>query len=97
MRTRQRNRNWASFALRSSVLGTNVNTAVLDGDVAYNVNPDGTARRANENMWPSLLRRELYTHPVALVRAALDPSTAVDNLRRQGNLQLVDVTPDPVA
>lgn len=92
VRTRQRNQNWASFALRSSVLGTNVNTAVLDGDIAYNVAADGTARLANQNT-AALLRRELYTHPVALVRVALDGSTAVDNLRTQGNLQLVDVTP----
>jgi glyoxylase-like metal-dependent hydrolase (beta-lactamase superfamily II) len=35
---------------------------------------------------------ELLAHPVTIVRAALDASTKLSNLRKQGNLQLVDVT-----
>ena len=93
IRTSQRNQTWASFALRSSVLGTNVNTAALDGDIAYDVNPDGTPRPGNTNTAANL-RNELYTHPVVLVRVALDSSTVVENPRNQGNLQLVDVTPE---
>ncbi|HEY6506892.1 MAG TPA: hypothetical protein VIY56_02710, partial [Vicinamibacterales bacterium] len=37
-------------------------------------------------------RVELLAHPLTMVRAALDPSTKLSNLRKQGNLQLVDVS-----
>jgi glyoxylase-like metal-dependent hydrolase (beta-lactamase superfamily II) len=35
---------------------------------------------------------ELLAHPITIVRAALDPTSKLSNLRKQGNLQLVDVT-----
>ena len=35
---------------------------------------------------------ELLAHPITIVRAALDPASKLSNLRKQGDLQLVDVT-----
>src|SRR5438067_1711063 len=37
-------------------------------------------------------RVELLAHPITIIRAALDPTTKLSNLRKQGNLQLADVT-----
>ena len=37
-------------------------------------------------------RVELLAHPVTIVRAALDATSKLSNLRKQGNLQLLDVT-----
>lgn len=63
----------------------------LDGDVAYSVAPDGSARRvpdAAAKDW----RAELYHHPLTIVRLALDPSANVTNARTEGGQRLVDVT-----
>ncbi len=37
-------------------------------------------------------RLDALTNPVAVIRAALDPASKLGNLRRSGNLQLVDLT-----
>ena len=71
--------------------GTSLTTSVLDGDVPYTVNPQGVARRASPGT-AAALRIEMATHPVALVRLALDASSKVENLRTQGRYQLVDIT-----
>ncbi len=63
----------------------------LDGDVAYNVGPDGKATRAGD-VAAHDRRIELLHHPITIVRAALDPAAKVANLRQQGQEQLVDVT-----
>jgi hypothetical protein len=65
----------------------------LDGDVAYNVGPDGKAIRAGD-VAAHDRRIELLYHPITIVRAALDPSAKVTNLREGGvkKEQLVDVT-----
>jgi hypothetical protein len=63
----------------------------LDGDVAYNVGPDGTPARAGEAAARDR-RMEMLHHPVTIVRAALDPGAKVENLRQEGSEQLVDIT-----
>lgn len=65
--------------------------AGLDGDVGYNVAPNGTATRvadaaANDR------RAELLHHPIAAVRAALDPMARLANPRTEGAESLLDVT-----
>jgi Metallo-beta-lactamase superfamily len=62
----------------------------LDGDVAYNLGPDG-ATRAGEQA-ATERRIDLLRHPITIVRAALDPAAKVGNLRRDGNAQVVDIT-----
>ena len=101
-RTRVQQRLKMDFEFASTVgqLGLNRTNESLDGDIAYNVGggflaapdtappqpqPAGTAAARQR-------RVELLAHPVTIVRAALDPGTRLSNLRKQGPLQLVDLT-----
>jgi len=92
IRIRQRAQAWLPAATLSRVIGNVVTTSILDGDVPYNVNQQGTARRANPRTAANL-RTEMQTHPVVLVRLALDPATVVSNPRTEGKAQLVDIAP----
>ena len=66
-------------------------TQGLDGDVAYNVTPDGTMTRAGDAAARDR-RIELLHHPITIVRAAMDPAARLANPRTEGNEQLVDIT-----
>lgn len=63
----------------------------LDGDVAYNVSPNGIASRASDAVARER-RIALLDHPLTIVRAALDPTAKISNPRLHGNQQLVDIT-----
>ena len=63
----------------------------IDGDVAYNVAPNGTATRA-ANAVAKDRKIELYHHPLTIVRAALDPAAKLANPRTAGNERVVEVT-----
>jgi glyoxylase-like metal-dependent hydrolase (beta-lactamase superfamily II) len=63
----------------------------LDGDVAFNIAPGGTATRVFGGQATGR-RAEYLRHPLTLVRAALDPSAKLSNARTQGGDRLVDVT-----
>jgi glyoxylase-like metal-dependent hydrolase (beta-lactamase superfamily II) len=63
----------------------------LDGEIAYNVGPDGTASRAS-NAGARERRIAYYHHPLTALRAALDPAATVSNARNEGEVNLVDVT-----
>ena len=65
--------------------------AAIDGDVAFNVAPNGDATRA-VGMVASDRKAELRHHPVGIMQAALKPDTLVSNLRTSGPLQVVDLT-----
>jgi hypothetical protein len=91
VRVKQRSAAWLPAATMSRVIGNVVTTAVLDGDVPYNVTPQG-ARRANANAAEGL-RVDMLTYPASLVRMALDSATTVDNARTEGHWQLVDIHP----
>jgi hypothetical protein len=65
--------------------------AYLDGDVAYNAAPNGRSVRANEQA-ARARRIDMLNNPVALVRAALNPSAIVSNLRAEASLQLGGIT-----
>jgi glyoxylase-like metal-dependent hydrolase (beta-lactamase superfamily II) len=62
----------------------------LDGDVAYNVAPNGMATRAAEVVAKDR-RAEIYHHPMTIVRAALDQAARLSNPRTQDNQSVVDV------
>jgi len=72
--------------------GQQAQTQVLgvDGDVAYNVAPNGTATRAS-NVVANDRREDSYHHPLTLVRAALDPMAKLSNPRTQDNQSVVDI------
>src|SRR5688572_13433573 len=88
------------FASTTGQLGLNRTNDTLDGDVAYNVGggflaaPQAGAAQP-QPAGPAAARQrrvELLAHPITIVRAALDATTRLSNLRTQGNLQLLDVT-----
>jgi glyoxylase-like metal-dependent hydrolase (beta-lactamase superfamily II) len=62
----------------------------LDGDVAFNVNADGSAQRAGDAVAQDR-RIEMLGNPVVILRAALDPAAKLSNLRKQGGQQMVDI------
>jgi glyoxylase-like metal-dependent hydrolase (beta-lactamase superfamily II) len=64
--------------------------AGIDGSVGYNVAANGTATRASEAVAADR-EAELLLHPVAAVRAALDPMATLSNPRTEGGQSMVDV------
>ena len=92
MRVRQRNHQNFVFAGLAGYLGApNAAVALLDGKVAYNLGANGRAARAGE---PAARARriDMLNNPAVLVRAALDPSARVANVRAERTLQLGDIT-----
>jgi hypothetical protein len=88
------------FASTAGQLGLNRSSETLDGDIAYDIGGGflaapqaGTPQPRRAAPAAARQRRvEMLAHPLTIVRAALDPGTRLSNLRKQGNLQLVDVT-----
>lgn len=63
----------------------------VDGDIGYNLAPNGTATRTPEPVARDR-RDDIYHHPLTLVRAALDPAARLVNPRTVGNERVIDVT-----
>ena len=99
-RVQQRLKMDFEFASTTGQLGLNRTSETLDGDLAYNIGGGflaapqaGTPPPQPAGAAAARQRRvELLAHPITIVRAALDPATKLSNLRKQGNLQLADVT-----
>ena len=91
MRVRQRNHQNFVFAGVAGYLGAaNPGVTYLDGDIAWNAAANNRFVRANEQA-AHARRIDIFNNPVALVRAALDTTPAVTNIRRDGTRQLADV------
>src|SRR5688572_4862415 len=101
-RTRVQQRLKMDFVFASTIgqLGLNRTSETLDGDLAYNIGggflaaPQSGAPQPQPT-GPAAARQrrvELLAHPITIVRAALDPTSKLSNVRTQGNLQVVDVT-----
>jgi hypothetical protein len=88
-RTRMQQKRTAQFLFAGALVQRQ--DQGLDGDVPYNVSADGKPARAGEAAVKDR-RMEILHHPIVIVRAALDPAAKVENLRRQGNEDLVDIT-----
>ncbi len=88
------------FASMAGQLGLNRSSETLDGDIAYNIGGGFLAAPQAGTPQPQAAgpaavrqrRVELLAHPLTIVRAALDAGSKLSDLRREGNLQLVDVT-----
>jgi glyoxylase-like metal-dependent hydrolase (beta-lactamase superfamily II) len=71
---------------------------VLDGDVAFDINGERTARIARESDNPlqvdgvHVRRMLMLTNPVALVRTMMDAGTRLSAPKREGTLSVIDVT-----
>jgi glyoxylase-like metal-dependent hydrolase (beta-lactamase superfamily II) len=63
----------------------------VDGDVGYNVAPNGSATRTPDPVTKDR-RGDIYHHPLTLVRAALDPAAKLTNPRTTNGERAVDVT-----
>ena len=63
----------------------------LDGDIAYTVGNDGTARRTSAEDARERLA-EHYHYPPVLVHLALQEGATVSNLRQEGGQNVVDIT-----
>lgn len=63
----------------------------LDGAIGYNVGTNGTATRISDSA-AAERRAEWSQHPLAAVRAALDPAAKLANARTESGKSLVDVT-----
>jgi hypothetical protein len=90
MRVRQRQHNAFVFASVDGYLGRNFAIAALDGDIAYNVGPDGRATRAAAAA-AAARRIDMLAHPISLVRAILEQRARVSNLRSEGSVDVLDV------
>jgi len=78
------------FAAARNMRGV-TSTQGLDGDIAYNIGADlGAGRVAAAAV--RARRMEMLAHPVAIVRAALDPKARLGNARASGGMQTLDVT-----
>jgi glyoxylase-like metal-dependent hydrolase (beta-lactamase superfamily II) len=63
----------------------------LDGDIAWDTDQAGNNARSTQRV--ALERRlELLHHPIAILRAAFDPSAKVANYRKRGVEEQIDVT-----
>jgi len=63
----------------------------VDGDVGYNVAPNGTATRTS-NAVAKDRRADIYHHPLKIVGAALDPAAVLANARTTGSERAVEIT-----
>ena len=63
----------------------------LDGTVAFDVTPDGMARRVGAQQVMER-RVEMLRHPIVAVRAALEEGAILTNRRSQGDDDFIDVT-----
>lgn len=91
MNVQQRNVQDFVFAYARNMTGLVRQNVSLDGEVAFNVGPDGKPARA-----PAMAARnrriDMLNNPLAIVRTALEPGTKLAKLRRQDNLQVLDLT-----
>ena len=63
----------------------------VDGDVAFDISADGTARRASSQVARDR-KAELYHYPVGLIQAATAEGATVSNLRQEDGQDVVDIT-----
>ena len=66
------------------------NTGV-DGDIGYSIAPNGAAARVSDVVTRDR-RVEMFHHPVAAIRAALEPGAKLANVHTTEREQVVDVT-----
>jgi len=64
--------------------------AGIDGDIAYNVGANGAPGRVGA-LVAQERKTDYFHHPLTIVRAALDPVTALSNMRTTGSERLIDV------
>jgi glyoxylase-like metal-dependent hydrolase (beta-lactamase superfamily II) len=82
---------WRRFPAFASPQPDGSQSVGLDGNIAFTIGPDGQATRQNEAAAQARRFETILGHPIGVLRAALDPAAKLSNLRRAGNLDLVDI------
>ena len=91
------NRRWRTEQIRtghfltSNPVDRQSRVEAVDGDVAFNVQASGTAQRLAAQAGKDRLA-DLYHHPLALLKAALQGAT-VGPVRKETGYEVVDITP----
>jgi glyoxylase-like metal-dependent hydrolase (beta-lactamase superfamily II) len=63
----------------------------LDGEVAFNVNPEGAANRL-AGLGARDRHADFYHHPLTLLGAAINPKATITNVRTVGAVRQADIT-----
>jgi glyoxylase-like metal-dependent hydrolase (beta-lactamase superfamily II) len=80
------------IALFAFALATDLRqTQSLDGDVAFNVNPEGRSQRAPDAAVADR-RIEMLSTPLTILRAAFDPAAKIGAPRKKGMEEVLDIT-----
>ena len=87
-RSRQQWKRFPAFASPQPDGNQNVG---LDGNIAFTIDANGQASRQNDAAAQARRFETILGHPIGVLHAALSPSAKLSNLRRQGNLDLVDI------
>jgi glyoxylase-like metal-dependent hydrolase (beta-lactamase superfamily II) len=82
---------WRRFPAFASPQPDGSQDVGIDGDVAFNVGPDGQATRQNDAAARARRFEIILSHPIGVLYAALNPGAKLSNARHQGGLDLVDV------
>ena len=82
---------WKRFPAFASPQPDGTQNVGLDGSIAFTLDANGQAARQNDAAAQARRFETILGHPVGLLHAALSPSAKLSNLRRQGNLDLVDL------
>ena len=88
-RWRQEQVRTSNFLSPNPVFGQRQITAV-DGDVAFDVSPDETARRVSSQVAMDR-KAELYHYPVGIIQAATAEGATLSNLRQEDGNEVVDI------
>ena len=82
---------WKRFPAFASPQPDGTQNVGLDGSIAFTIDANGQASRQNDAAAQARRFETILGHPVGVLHAALNPSAKLSNLRRQGNLDLVDI------
>ncbi len=82
---------WKRFPAFASPQPDGTQNVGLDGTIAFTLDANGQASRQNDAAAQPRRFETILGHPVGVLHAALSPSAKLSNLRRQANLDLVDI------
>ena len=83
---------WRRFPAFASPQPDGSQDAGIDGNIAFTIGADGQATRQNDATARARRFEMILGHPVGVLHAALDPAAKLSNRRRDGALDLVDIT-----
>lgn len=76
------------FARASSMSSGNIRHNVVDNNIAYNIEQDGSNRRLGA-LQARDLRLQMLTNPISIIRVAMEPESSLSNLRQEDGLEVM--------